>query len=93
MSGESTEPTRSQLAWALAAAIPFLCCIALLGYSVTTGIALSLAIVWPLLQIFGYTVTLKMAKGDPAHYLVKTQVILHWMIVVLLGMLMSLGGS
>ena len=39
---------------------------------------------WPLLQVFGYTMTLRMAKGDPSHDLVKVQVILHYIALALL---------
>ena len=90
---EHVEPTRAQLVWFLAGAIPFLASIGLLGYSLTTRVALSFAVFWPLLQIFGFVTALKMAKGDPAHYLVKTQVILHWMIVILLGSLVLKGSQ
>lgn len=93
MSSEPAQVSRAQLSWFLAGAIPFVLSIALLGYSLSTGIALSFAILWPLLQIFGYSMTLKMAKGDPAHNLVKTQVILHWMIVFLLAAMISRSGS
>ena len=93
MSHDNAEGSRAQLGWFVAGVIPLLCSIALLGYSISTRVALSFAIIWPLLQIFGFTVTLRLAKGDPAHYLVKTQVILHWMIVVLLGALIIRGGS
>jgi len=42
------------------------------------------AVGWPILQIFGYAMTLRMAKGDPAHDLVKVQVVLHYIALVLL---------
>lgn len=93
MSSEQAQVTSAQFGWFLAGALSFILSIALLGYSLWTGIALSFAILWPLLQIFGYGMALKMAKGDPAHYLVKTQVILHWMIVFLLAAMILRGGS
>lgn len=93
MSEKPAEVSRAQLIWFFAGAMPFVLSIALLGYSMSTGIALSFAIFWPILQIFGYGTTLKMAKGDPAHYLVKTQVMLHWMIVFLLAAMISRGGT
>ena len=37
-----------------------------------------------ILQIFGYAMTLRMAKGDAAHDLVKVQVVLHYIALVLL---------
>ena len=33
--------------------------------------------------MFGYSATLKMANGDTAHYLVKAQVLLNWMVLAL----------
>lgn len=80
---QSGAPTRTQGLWALGGAIPFLASIALLGFALSQQIAIVFAVAWPILQIFGYTMTLKMAKGDPAHYLVKSQVLLHWMVLAL----------
>lgn len=91
MSNQPAEVSRAQLGWAFAAAIPFVLSIGLLGFAISTRTAISFAAFWPLLQIFGYVMTLKMAKGDPAHYLVKTQVILHWMIVLLLAAMLVRG--
>ena len=48
------------------------------------GLLTAFAIGWPLLQVFGYTMTLRMAKGDPSHDLVKVQVILHYIALALL---------
>ena len=42
------------------------------------------AIGWVALQIFGYVGALKMAKGDFAHPLFKSQVLLHVIAVMLL---------
>ena len=78
----------AQALWALAGAIPFLLSIALLGYALSNRVFLAFAIGWPVLQIFGYSMTLKLAKGDPAHYLVKAQVFLHWIALMLLGALL-----
>ncbi|MDA0820782.1 MAG: hypothetical protein O3C52_00100 [Proteobacteria bacterium] len=91
MSSERAQVTQAQLGWFLTGALPFVLSIALLGYSLSTGVALSFAIFWPLLQIFGYGRTLKMTKGDPAHYLVTTQIILHWMIIFLLAAMILRG--
>lgn len=76
--------SRTQLGWAIAGSIPFLLSIALLGYALSKQVLLMFATAWPVLQLFGYVSTLKMAKGDPAHYLVKTQVLLHWIALMLL---------
>ena len=75
---------RDQKRWALAAAIPFLLSLALLGYALAKQLFLAFAVGWPLLQVFGYTMTLRMAKGDFSHVLVKTQVVLHYMVLALL---------
>lgn len=93
MNRGTAQISRTQIFWFFAGAVPFVLSIALFGYSLSTRIALSFAILWPLLQIFGYGMTLKMAKGDPAHYLVKTQIILHWIIVILLAAMISRGGA
>jgi len=82
------EITRSQRFWLFAGAVPFLLSIFLLGVSLNSGALTVFAIVWPLLQIGGYTMTLRMAKGDTSHDLVKTQVILHYIALILLTVLL-----
>ena len=76
--------TRAQHFWLAAGAIPFLLSIFLLGISLNSGLLTAFAVGWPLLQVFGYTMTLRMAKGDPSHDLVKVQVILHYIALALL---------
>ncbi|XUU59557.1 pyridoxal phosphate biosynthetic protein [Erythrobacter sp. HA6-11] len=78
--------TPQQRRWALAAAIPFLLSLALLGYAIAKQTLLAFAIGWPILQVFGYTMTLRIAKGDFSHVLVKGQVMLH---VMALGLLIA----
>jgi len=90
---KQTGLSRAQLGWALAGAIPFLLSIALLGYALGRQVVVVFASVWPLMQVFGYTMTLKMAKGDPAHYLVKAQVLLHWMVLMLAGAILLRDGG
>ena len=68
---------------ALAAAIPFLLSLALLGFALSRQILLAFAIGWPLVQVFGYGGSLKLAKGTIDHPLVKTQIVLHWMMLAL----------
>lgn len=80
----ATGPSRAQLGWAIAGSIPFLLSIALLGFALSKQVLLLFATAWPALQFFGYASTLKMAKGDPAHYLVKAQVLVHWIALILL---------
>ncbi len=76
--------SRSTKSWALAAAIPFLLSIALLGMAFSRQTLLAFAIGWPLLQLFGYAGSLKRSGGQIDHPLVKTQVVLHWMMLVIL---------
>ncbi|MEE1877623.1 pyridoxal phosphate biosynthetic protein [Altererythrobacter litoralis] len=82
MSGTAA-PSRAQNLWALAAVIPFLLSIALLGYAFSNQVLVMFAGGWLALQMFGYSATLKMAKGDTAHYLVKAQVLLNWTVLAL----------
>ena len=87
---EPAQFTRAQHFWLIAGAIPFLLSIFLLGISLNSGVLTMFAIGWPLLQVFGYTMTLRMAKGDPSHDLVKVQVIVHYMALALLVALVAL---
>ena len=80
----SKDLTRSAKLWALGAAIPFLLSILLLGFALSRQVLVPFAIGWPLLQVFGYWGSLKRAGGQIDHPLVKTQVILHWMMVAIL---------
>ena len=79
-----TNPSSSRDALlALAAAIPFLLSLALLGFALSRQTLLAFAIGWPLVQVFGYGGSLKLAKGTIDHPLVKTQIVLHWMMLAL----------
>jgi len=78
------ELPRAQKTWALAAAILFLLAVGFLGFALNTGIMRGFAIGWVALQIFGFVGALKFAKGDFAHPLFKTQVMLHLIAIVLL---------
>ena len=80
----SAELTRSAKLWALAAAIPFLLSILLLGFALSRQVLVPFAIGWPIIQIFGYWGSLKRAQGQIDHPLVKTQVMLHWMMLAIL---------
>ena len=73
----------------LAGALPFLMSLLLLGYAVNTGLLLKFAIAWPLFQLFGYYMTLNLAKGDVTHGLVVSQVALHYMVLALLGAILA----
>ena len=77
--------SRAQKGWALGAAILFLIAIAFLGFALNTGILRGFAIGWVALQIFGYVGALKFAKGDFAHPLFKSQVMLHVIALMLLA--------
>ncbi|MEP0191431.1 MAG: pyridoxal phosphate biosynthetic protein [Erythrobacter sp.] len=74
---ELPELAREQKVWAFSAAALFLISVGFLGFSLNTGVMTPFAIGWVALQIFGYVGALKMAKGDFAHPLFKSQVLLH----------------
>ncbi len=75
---------RDQKLWAFAAAALFLLAVGFLGFALNTGVMVVFAVGWIALQIFGYVGALKMAKGDFAHPLFKSQVMLHVIAVALL---------
>lgn len=74
----------AQKRWALAAACLFLVSVGFLGFSLNTGLMRPFAVGWVALQIFGYVGAIRMAKGDFAHPLFKSQIMLHVMAVLLL---------
>ena len=86
MSDQTDHPPlpREQKVWALAAAILFLIAMLFLGFAFNTGIMLSFAVGWLLLQIFAYVGALKFARGDFASPLFKAQVLLHCIALMLL---------
>lgn len=75
-----------QKRWAFGAAALFLVAIGFLGFALNTGVMQVFAVGWIALQIFGYVGALKAAKGDFAHPLFKSQVMLH---VMALGLLVA----
>lgn len=77
---------REQKLWAFGAAALFLLAIGFLGFALNTGVMRVFAVGWVALQIFGYVGALKAAKGDFAHPLFKSQVMLH---VMALGLLVA----
>lgn len=82
--GDLPPLARDQKLWALAAAALFLLAVGFLGFALNTGVMQVFAVGWVALQIFGYVGALKMAKGDFAHPLFKSQVMLHVIAVALL---------
>ena len=85
MAGEPpAELTREQTVWAFGAASLFLTAMGFLGFALAQGMALSFAIGWVILQVFGYVGALRFACGDLAHPLFKSQVMLHLMALVLM---------
>ncbi len=74
-----------QKRWAFAAAALFLLAIGFLGFALNTQVMMVFAVGWVALQIFGYVGALKMAKGDFAHPLFKSQVMLHVIALALLA--------
>jgi hypothetical protein len=81
-------PTLSgqQKLWAFAAAALFLIAVGFLGFARSQKVMVVFAVGWLGLQIFGYVGALKAAKGDFAHPLFKSQVLLH---VIALGLLVA----
>ncbi len=85
-SDDLPELSSDQKLWAFGAAALFLLAIGFLGFSISNGVMQPFAIGWVALQIFGYVGALNRAKGDFAHPLFKSQVMLH---VVALGLLVA----
>ncbi|MXP38398.1 pyridoxal phosphate biosynthetic protein [Erythromicrobium ramosum] len=75
-----------QKRWAFAAAALFLLAVGFLGFALNAQVMVVFAVGWLALMIFGYVGALKMAKGDFAHPLFKSQVMLH---VVAVGLLVA----
>ncbi len=75
----------AQKLWAFAAAALFLIAIGFLGFALNAQVMVVFAVGWIALQIFGFAGALKMAKGDFAHPLFKSQVMLHVMALALLA--------
>ena len=75
---------REQKLWAAGAAALFLIAIGFLGFALSTKVTIVFAVGWIALQIFGYVGALRMAKGDFAHPLFKSQVMLHVIALALL---------
>ena len=78
------ELTPEQKRWAFGAAALFLLALGFLGMALNARGMRVFAVGWIALQIFGYVGALKMAKGDFAHPLFKSQVMLHVVAVSLL---------
>lgn len=81
--------TRAQKGWALAAALLFLLGVGFLGFALNSGVMREFAFGWVALQIFGYVGALKFAKGDFAHPLFVSQVMLHIIALSLLALAIS----
>ena len=73
----------------MTAAVLFLSAIGFLGFALNTGVLRAFAVGWVVLQMLGYIGALRFAKGDPAHPLFKSQVMLHIMALGLLVLTMS----
>jgi hypothetical protein len=77
---------REQKLWAFAAAALFLLAVGFLGFALNTGVMVVFAVGWIALQIFGYVGAIRVARGDFAHPLFKSQVMLH---MIALGLLVA----
>ena len=75
-----------QKRWAFGATALFLLAIGFLGFALSTKVMMVFAVGWVALMIFGFVGALKAAKGDFAHPLFKSQVMLH---VMALGLLVA----
>lgn len=84
--GDLPPLTPAQKRWAFGAAALFLLAIGFLGFALNTGVMQVFAIGWLVLMIFGYVGALKAARGDLAHPLFTSQVMLH---VMALGLLVA----
>ncbi|MDY7097809.1 MAG: pyridoxal phosphate biosynthetic protein [Pseudomonadota bacterium] len=89
---ELPELSPEQKSWGLSAGFLFLVAVGLLGFSLSQGVMRPFAIGWVALQIFGYVGAMRLANGDPAHPLFKSQVILHMMALGLLIAVFLRGG-
>jgi small multidrug resistance pump len=78
--------TGEQKRWAFGAAALFLLAIAFLGFALNTGVMRVFAVGWVALMVLGFVGATKVAKGDFAHPLFKSQVMLH---VIALGLLVT----
>ena len=79
------QPTGREKLILLAAAIPFLASLALAGFALSTGTLLAFGIGWPILQGVMYYDAFSFAKGEVDHPLVTSQVVLHWLMLVLVA--------
>ena len=87
MSGR--EPTGREKLILLAAAIPFLASLALAGLALRRGIMMEFGLGWPIIQGAMYFGATRFSNGEVDHPLVKSQVMLHWMMLVLVIALWS----
>lgn len=76
----------AQKLWAFSAAALFLLAVGFLGFALNTGVMQVFAVGWLVLMILGFVGALKFAKGDFAHPLFKSQVMLH---IMALGLLVA----
>lgn len=80
----ATQISRAQKIWAFLAALVFLTAIGFLGFALNTGVMRGFAIGWLALQLFGFIGAIKITKGDTAHPLFISQVMIHLIGFVLL---------
>lgn len=78
--------TGEQKLWAFGAAALFLLGVGFLGFSLGTGVMRVFAVGWMALMIVGFVGAGRVARGDFAHPLFKSQVMLH---VMALGLLVA----
>ncbi len=78
--------TGEQKRWAFGAAALFLVAVGFLGFALNTGVMRVFAVGWVALIIFGFVGAARVAKGDFAHPLFKSQVMLHVIALMLLAL-------
>ncbi|MBV7259538.1 pyridoxal phosphate biosynthetic protein [Erythrobacter crassostreae] len=81
---DAPDLTPEQKRWAFFGSTLFLTSVGFLGFAFAEGFMLTFAIGWVALQIFGYVGALKMANGEIAHPLFKSQVVMHGLVLGLL---------
>lgn len=90
---KAPELTSEQKRWAFFGSTLFLTAVGFLGYAIGENAMVVFAAGWVVLQVFGFVGSLRLAKGDFAHPLFKSQVFLHVIVLMLLAALIIRSGG
>ncbi|MBD2842308.1 pyridoxal phosphate biosynthetic protein [Erythrobacter rubeus] len=90
---EAPDLTSEQKRWAFFGSTLFLTAVGFLGYALGESAMIPFAAGWVVLQVFGFVGSLRLAKGDFAHPLFKSQVFLHLIVLMLLVALFLRSGA